>query len=264
MQPIDGSLQHNGVSAVAFSPASKSLASVGKDKLVRLWNLAIQPPSGESLMGHENFVETVAFSPDGKIVASGDMDGVVRLWNISTRQPDGDPLRHKRGPVHSIAFSPDGTTLAVGGQEWPQGAEREDGSIRIWDISTRKLKGEPLLGDKGTVNSVAFSADGKTLVSGAGFGIIRLWDVPSYRELGALQAYKNYVSNIAVSRHGKTLASAGDDGAIILWDIDASSWQRRACSVANRNLSCDEWREYLGSEPYQKTCPALPGPEKCN
>jgi hypothetical protein len=35
------------------------------------------------------------------------------------------------------------------------------------------------------------------------------------------------------------------------------------CFRLLQNLSCKEWRQYLGDEPYHKTCPGLPGPEMC-
>ena len=46
----------------------------------------------------------------------------------------------------------------------------------------------------------------------------------------------------------KVLASGGADGKIILWDMDWSSLQKRACKIANRNLTKEEWKRYL--EPY--------------
>jgi hypothetical protein len=57
------------------------------------------------------------------------------------------------------------------------------------------------------------------------------------------------------------LASASSDKSIRLWDVDPHSWAKRACDIANRNLTREEWRKYLGDLPYRKTCPDLPGPD---
>jgi hypothetical protein len=46
-----------------------------------------------------------------------------------------------------------------------------------------------------------------------------------------------------------------------LWDVDPHSWRQRACVIANRNLTREEWWKYMGDEPYRKTCPELPGPD---
>lgn len=79
-----------------------------------------------------------------------------------------------------------------------------------------------LRGHTDNVTSLAFSPDGKTLVSGKGNGTILLWDVsdPTMpRSLGQpLTGHTDYVNNLAFSRDGKTLASGSGDG-IILWDV---------------------------------------------
>ena len=46
-----------------------------------------------------------------------------------------------------------------------------------------------------------------------------------------------------------------------LWDVELQSWLKRACGIANRNLTREEWRKYMGDQPYRKTCPDLPGPD---
>ncbi len=46
-----------------------------------------------------------------------------------------------------------------------------------------------------------------------------------------------------------------------LWDVNLQSWLKRACGIANRNLTHEEWRKYMGDLAYRKTCPELPGPD---
>ena len=79
-----------------------------------------------------------------------------------------------------------------------------------------------------------------------------------YQPRGRPLTGQGSVSSIAFSPDGKTLASGGGNNTV-LWDVEPASWAERACRISNRNLTEEEWRQYLGDEPYRKTCPNLPG-----
>jgi len=84
-----------------------------------------------------------------------------------------------------------------------------------------------LKGHRGTVESVAFSPDGKTLASGASYDqTIRLWDVTTGKERGTLRGHGTCLTSVAFSPDGKTLASASYDHTIKLWDV--ATGQERA------------------------------------
>jgi WD40 repeat protein len=246
--PLTGPLRYGGVH-MAFSPDGKTLAAGNMD--ISLWDVATGQPRGTILTGHESYLTSIAFRPDGNTLASGSNDYTIRFWNIATGHLKGAPLTGHEGPVVSVVFSPDGKTLASGGSD-----------IRLWDVATGQVLGPLLTGRQGGVHYLAFSPDGKTLASGS-WRTIFLWDVATGQPLGSpLEGHEKDVVSGAFSPDGKILASWSGD-KIRLWDVSLESWMNRACSIANRNLTPEEWRRYMGGEvPYRRTCPDPLGPKK--
>jgi WD40 repeat protein/energy-coupling factor transporter ATP-binding protein EcfA2 len=239
--------------AVAFSPDGRTLASGSEDGSVIFWDVAARQRLTEPLDGHTALVTDVTFSPDGRTLASGGRDGAIFLWDVAGRRPLGGLPPQHAGAVRSVALHPTDGTLASGHQ---------DGTITLWDVGRRQRLGVPLAGNAGPMYAVAFSPDGRTLASG-GTDTAVLWrldDQGRWRRLAEpLRGHTGTVASVAFSPDGRTLASGSWDTTAKLWTVNLASWQERACTLANRNLSSTEWEQLLGrTRPYEPTCPKLP------
>lgn len=109
----------NGVSALAFSPDGRSLATGSVDQTIQFWDVSAQTPIGAPMKAHYNWVRSVAYSPDGRRLVSGagdadTSDGALILWDTETRRPLGEPIRGHTSGVLSVAYSPDGSHIASG------------------------------------------------------------------------------------------------------------------------------------------------------
>jgi WD40 repeat protein len=243
----------DAVFGVAFSPDRKRLASTSWDRTVIVWDVDTHKTLA-TLEGHKDKVFGVAFSPTGGRLASASWDHTVVVWDVDTRMALATLEGHK-DRVFGVAFSPDGKRLA---------SASSDHTVIVWDMDTRKALAT-LGGHKDAVLGVAFSPDGKLLASAGWDNTVIVWNVDTRKALVTLQGHKDAVFGVAFSPDGKRLASASLDRTVIVWDVDGDSLVAEACRTANRNLTCQEWRDYLGvSTPYRKTCKALPGPERCD
>ncbi len=207
--------------SIAFSSDGRTLASGGKDRAIRLWDLRTQKEIGV-LKGHTDGLYSIAFNPDGSVLASSAADKTVRLWDVRTQEQIG--LAHP-GPrtwfIESVAFSPEGKILAYGGAF-------ADRLVRLWDVEEQKHAGLLELdvspfGHRDTPFSIAFSPNGKLLAfGGVEDKAIHFMDVETQEQVGLLEGHDGDVSSVAFSPDGKWLTSADNSGIILLWQINAT------------------------------------------
>ncbi|KAG1762356.1 WD40-repeat-containing domain protein [Suillus occidentalis] len=193
-----------------FSPSGTVLATASSDRTAKLWNTK----TWHWLQGNQFFcigvVRSVRYSPDGEILAiatNGDIniincgtrervakfkghigrnfclawtlngtrllsagdqkDPTIREWDTSTWMQVGDPWTGHTNIVHAIAVNPSGTLVA---------SASEDHDVRLWRLSDRQIIA--IFQHSSWALCVAFSMDGKHILSGGKDMMISEWEVP--------------------------------------------------------------------------------------
>ena len=100
------------------------------------------------------------------------------------------------------------------------GRRRRDGAGlgRRQPAPPRTLQSPSVLTYGGDVECLAFSPDGRRLVSGHDDHALRVWELPSGRPLHVIKGHTERIVCVAFSPDGRTIASGGIDGTVRLWD----------------------------------------------
>jgi eukaryotic-like serine/threonine-protein kinase len=191
---------------VALSPDGKQIASGGQDKTVRLWDVETGSEMA-TLRGHAQGVWSVRFSPDGKRIASAEYWDVIKIWDRTTGK---EMINIQTGQyVNGLAFSPDGRHMAAGG----------NGEIRVWDADSGAEVMTIAAAHRDWVMYVAYSPDGKNIVSCGGWDPrIRIWDAATGEETMSMRTRSRWLNYVNYDRSGKYIVSGGTDNAIDTWD----------------------------------------------
>jgi WD40 repeat protein len=134
----------------------------------------------------------------------------VKVWDAATGEVALKFNAHGV-TVLCLAWHPDGKRIASAG--W-------DGRLHngwVWDART----GEKIfsLPSGLAIFAMAFSPDGRYLVTGAGKGALQVWDAETGEKVGTLGSHGQDIRGVVFSRVGGHLASSSGDGKVKLWDV---------------------------------------------
>ncbi|MDE3206116.1 MAG: AAA family ATPase [Acidobacteriota bacterium] len=209
----------DALKAVAYTPAGAVVAA-GSGGTVVVWNTAEPSPVPIPGTGAATY-QTVSVSADGKLLAAGATDDTTHVWYLTganSLQPAHAPLDDGTSEVDSTAFDPSGTTLATG---------TAAGQVRLFDTSSWDPAGT--LDQSDPVTALAYTADGKTLVSADSGGHTRLWSLP----LQATLSEPGTVYSLDYADSGRYLYATSDSSHsdVTVWDTADSLQPTQAASV---------------------------------
>ncbi|KAG8857829.1 hypothetical protein FRB96_005548 [Tulasnella sp. 330] len=218
-------LEDSGLSSttsISFSRDSTTILTSSTDSSVRLWSATTNahlPSEAHALIrGPKTNIDFVTFSPDGATIASTSNDHNIRLWSLRSDEPISLMSGHTY--LNRLAFSADSKQLiSVGG--------KKDKTIRIWDVTasvcthTIQENTKRPIATYGRRDAAFFSPD-SSLIASVFFSESRadiwLWEMPSKRHVGTLQA-EDVVSSHAFSNDGMNLVSCTTKGTVQVWSL---------------------------------------------
>jgi eukaryotic-like serine/threonine-protein kinase len=209
------------VLVAAFSPDGTALLVAG-GKQAWVYRAATGQPTAGPL-DHAATVLAGAFSPDGRTVLTGDYDGSAWLWDATTGRRLAGPFRHP-DPVWAVAFRPDGKAFATGSGH---SVERDGhmvgvGEGRVWDLASGEvIQAAPR--HARDIIAVAFTPDGRTLVTASKDKTARFWDAATGAPIGEVMRHDGWVNALALTADGRAVLTGSDDRTGRLWSVPDGS-----------------------------------------
>jgi WD40 repeat protein len=225
------------VHILAYSPDGQWLAATTNgcgcidENVITIWDLKRERPTkdnGLQLRQHAHKVWAISFSTDSKVLATGDLGGQIYLWDMQALDKLPISVNGPSDGINGLAFSKQNTLAAAApdGTVWMWDAEIPTETPQVLAAFPDAPKGTPgVIRTEFEVDSVTFSADGKTLAAGCGDGTVRLWQADAASKFSTstnptvLTLGKNQggVGAVRFSPDGNMLGAEGHNG-IRLWE----------------------------------------------
>jgi WD40 repeat protein len=189
----------------------------------------------------------LAFARDGKLLAvnqSGQL-GATQVLDPSTLQTSRT-LPPVSDDTVSLAVARDGT-LATG---------TSGGTVQLWNPTSGDQTARALVAALTPITSIAFDATGQQFATtSAQYGEIKLWFTSTLQQEGTTFATEPGATTAAFEPNGGNLLVVDDHGSAFTWPTSPTTWEQRACAIAGRELTRQEWARFVPGQSYTNVCP---------
>lgn len=175
---------------------------------VVVWDVRANRPV-QRFEGLYGTLTCAVLSPDGRTLATRASDGAIHFWEMATgrQQIQIDEGRPSGQPgTQFFAFSPDGTTIASACQNEPR--------IYLWNVATGKLISS-FPAHSRPMNTVEYTPDGKTLVTGSQDSTLMSWDMTLPNRHGELPVVA--LTEQERAKHWDSLAGSSKSAFLSMW-----------------------------------------------
>jgi len=225
---------------------SGSFLSAGTSNKILKWDYSSFTPT--TLLTLTSRPLSLATSNNGSRAAIGTSNG--RLYSVNVNNPASLQEVYNFGVslVRALAYSPDQSYLAAG---------MLDGSVKVLSGDGRRIIAN-LFGPGARVSAIQFSPDGRFLVAASNDGNVYFWNALKWDDPPVVFTENNgFVLSLCFSRNSNYFYSGSVAyPRLVGRPTDSDQMASDFCSLLTRNLTREEWNEYLGEDiPYQETCP---------
>ncbi|XP_023242711.1 apoptotic protease-activating factor 1-like isoform X2 [Centruroides sculpturatus] len=174
------------VNCAVFSPDDQVIASVGEDKIIRIWDCLSGKPL-VNYLGHTDNINCCVFSSTGKYLLTASSDMTLKLWTVSSFDKNSE---------RRLSYT------------WLMQSEERDQSNRTYK------------GHENAVLCCSFSSDDSKIVSGGDDYVALVWDFESGKILHSLKGHTNSINHCCFS-YNKYIATASSDHSVKLWNASS-------------------------------------------
>ena len=205
LRPSNGSL--TSVTSLSVAPKGGSIGCGTTDGRILLVDVK-KGKIKQTIQGHDGAVAAVSILKDGSRIVSSSWDRTTRLW----------PKKGKEDPL-ILKHNSEVRALAIAGQAGKGAAGAKDGEVKIFSLGTLKCI-RNLQTHRSDVSGLAFTDDGKCLVTTSWDGECKLWDVTKYEADQTILSQGERVRSMALSRDNTRIFLGLHSGTILVVNRD--------------------------------------------
>jgi WD40 repeat protein len=241
--------------AISYPTHNGHLASGHEDGRILFWNTSSLQVDRE-VREHTSRVTALAVDPAFlRLASGGSVDGYVYLWALDRQEPLLlIPGATEGCTVEALAFLPNSSLLIAAGVDWRSSGQ--EGALCVWDVDKpTKLKSLPtggtalaarpegnqfalatltdsiclyskaaelqqeLIGHAGMVTSLAYTSDGKHLLSSGDDGTVRVWDAATGEQSQVLETDVS-IRDLSITTDGRFVYTANANATAFVIDLN--------------------------------------------
>ena len=207
-------------------------------------------------------ITSIDLSPDGTKLTGGGVDGNLYIWDIKNNYSVNTYSILSQGKdILTVAFTPEGNEVVIGA---------ENGELRI--VNSGVIR-RVLTGHTSHIEQIKFNHAGKFMATASKDKSIRLWNMKDLNQQPQVLNDHDWVWSMAFSPDDNQIMAGihsivqnigpnNVDYTIHVWPTKISAMSGKLCGYVKRNLSKEEWDQFVSDDKPQATCPNLPANNK--